>query len=354
MATQSWNSDVTVTQDTDLDTVTAFPPEDGVYGALFREGYFFDFYQAVRLLERYFPEAPAPGETSDVRRERIFFRPDTALVFPATDVKGVEGLDERNQIARMTLTFMGLYGIGSPLPVYFYDELAVEDRDTFPLRDFLDIFNHRLYSYFYRAWKKYRPEAQHRGGVEKEHEKRFLAVAGLGTPRSDLMTQLPNPMRLAAYAAWFSPQVRHADGLRCLISGLMPGIPVQVEENIPRWVPIPERPKMGAGSSIGMTLGSSATVGARIFDMSGQFRVVLGPITFYDYKAFLPGADKANLLDELVRSYAPDYLAYDVELHLDTSDIPPVRLGEKEVKLGLTTWLGKPKDDVTVQHVTYS
>ncbi len=330
--------------------------KQGVYDRLFREGYLFDFYQAVRLLEKYFPTAPEPGRTAEVRNERIFFRPDTALVFPATDVKGVDLMDEDepHPWVRLTVTFMGLCGIGSPLPVYFYDELATEEAETFALRDFLDIFNHRIYAYFYRAWKKYRPEVHTGAPDEGAHAKRLLALTGLGTAGTldETPVGLP-PMRLAAFAGRLAPRVRNADGLRALLTGLLGGVGVRIIENVPRWVSIPERPSMGNAQGGGMVLGATTTIGERVLDISGKFRVVLGPLSFAEYKVYLPGRPAAHLLGYLVRLYAPDYLDYDVELHLDTSGIPPVKLGSGEVQVGMTIWLGKPAEAITVLRMMY-
>lgn len=329
-------------------------PLEGVYRRLFHEGYRFDFYQAVRLLEKLFPEAPRPGMGGDLREERIFFRPDTALVFPGTDVKAVDLLDagEPAERARLSVTFMGLYGMGSPLPVYFYDILTIEEKESFALRDFLDIFNHRFYAYFYRAWKKYRPEVHTGAPDEGAHAKRFLGLAGLGTTGALHQSLEPSTMRLAAYAGRLAPRVRHAEGLRGLLRGLLGDIGVRIIENVPRWVPIPVRSRMGSAGG-GMQLGITTTIGTRVRDVSGKFRVVLGPLTFAAYREFLPGKPTAKRFDYLVRLYAPDYLDYDVELQLDTSDIPPVQLGAGDVQLGMTAWLGKPADDITVLHVTY-
>lgn len=328
----------------------------GVYRRLFSEGYLFDFYQAVRLLEKFFPDAPQPGQTSEVRKEQIFFRPETALVFPGTDVKRVElrDADEARALARarLTVTFMGLYGIGSPLPVYFYDELATEEEEVQPLRDFLDIFNHRLYAYFYRAWKKYRPEVHTGTPDEGAHARRFISVTGLGTADTLSGTPVEAPMRLAAFAGRLGPRVRNADGLRALLAGLLGGAAVRILENVPRWVPIPVRPSMGSGG-LRMALGTTATVGQRVLDFSGMFRIVVGPLTFEAYQAYLPGKPGARLLAYLVRLYTPDYLDYDVELQLDTSGIPPIRLGDKSVQVGLTTWLGKPADPITSLRLKY-
>jgi type VI secretion system protein ImpH len=180
------------------------PPERGIYAELFSRGYRFHFFQAVRLLEAYFPDAPPPGTSANPTAERIRFRPDPAMVFPPADVRSVT-LDEDG--AEVTATFMGLYGVASPLPVYFYEDLATEAESTLPLRHFLDIFNPRLYSYFYRAWKKYRPSSPD-APARDDSTARFRAVAGRGTPGA--LADAPVSIgRLAGFAGLLNRRVRN-------------------------------------------------------------------------------------------------------------------------------------------------
>lgn len=325
-------------------------PAEGVYGRLFREGYRFDFFQAVRLLERLYADAPAPGAHWDVRKERIFFRPHSALVFPAADVRRIEALTEPTPRARLVVTFLGLYGVDAPLPTYFYDDIAADRPGVEALRDFLDLFNHRFYAFFYRAWRKYRPDVGYGMPGGERHARRLLAVAGLGTRGATTGTPLPDPMRMASFAGWLAPHARHAEGLGKLLSSMLDGPAVRIEENVLRWVPLPTRPRMGTD---GFRLGSSAVIGARVPDRTGKFRVAIGPLSFDDYLTFRPGETRAALVAFCVRLYAPDYLDYDVELSIDASGIPPVRLGAGDVRLGMTTWLGRPRTGLVTLRVTY-
>lgn len=334
-------------------SVTATPPEtrspaspfaSGVYRRLLDEGYRFNFFQVVRLLEILEPDAPGPGETNE--RERIELLPSPALVFPPTDVKRIERLDAGR--IRLRVTFHGLYGIDSPLPYYFYERLATEAPETDTLREFLDIFNHRFYAFLYRAWKKYRPALHHRPDGSDAASRRFLALTGLGTPHA--ADEVPGPpLRLAALAGLMGPRTRNAAGLEALVRDVFDGVPVRVIENVGRWVPMPTRQGLGGR----LRLGENTTVGERVYDRSGKFRLCLGPMDVEQYLAFLPGGDEAKALARLVRLYAPDPLDFDVELRIRSEDLPETRLGAPSARLGLTTSAGRPREPVVRRVVAY-
>lgn len=323
--------------------------ERGVHRRLLAEGHRFQFSQAVRLLELLFPEAPAPGESTRYADAPIRLRPSSDLVFPATDVKRVQRVGEQGPF-QVVVTFLGLYGIDSPLPYSFYDHLAQEIEETDSHRDFLDLFNHRLYAFFYRAWKKYRPELHYRDGGRDRHSQRFVSLAGLGTSHA-LDGPSLSRMRLAAQAGVLGPQTRNAAGLETLVEAFFDGVEAEVLENVPRWVSIPSRGKLGNGD---LRLGTQATIGRRIYDRSGKFRLRLGPMNVEQYRALLPGGEDARVLHTLVRLYAPDYLDYDVELQIRSEDLSTTRLGESGAQLGHTTSLGQPRAPVTSRVVEYS
>lgn len=322
---------------------------EGVYRRLMEEGHRFQFSQVLRLLERAFPDAPGLGETTEYADAPIRLRPSVDLVFPPTDVKRVERVENEPERVQVVSSFLGLYGIDSPLPYRFYERLATEARDTAPHRDFLDIFNHRFYAFFYRAWKKYRPWLHYQRGGRDRHSKRFVSLAGLGTPNA-LEEVSINPMKLAAQAATLGPRTRNAKGLEALIRAFFDDIEVDVIENVPRWVPIPSRPELGDDD---FALGSNATVGEKIYDRSSKFRIRLGPMDVDLYQSLLPGGDAAERMDTLVRLYAPDYLDYDLELQIFSDDLPPVELGDSKSKLGLMTSLGTPQEPITSRIVEY-
>lgn len=322
-----------------------------VMSRLLQEGYLFDFFQSVWLLEHALSDDPQSGRPPAEIGDRIWIRPHSGLRFPPSDIRRIEWLDEEETRVRLTVTFMGLYGVASPLPVYFYDAIGTELADAEPLRDFLDIFNRRIYSYFYRAWKKYRPLLNNGPGMQDEDSRVLLCLAGIGTPGFKPSAEV-KPRRLAALAGVLAGGVRNALGLQTLLSVVLGGVQARVEENLMRWVHVKERPSMGGKKGGGMVLGSSALIGQKVCDVSGKFRVVLGPLSLSRFRALLPQGEQAALLEYLVRLYSIDYLDYDIKLLLKTSEVPPMKLGGSQ-KLGIDAWLGRPSGDVIPVVVQY-
>jgi type VI secretion system protein ImpH len=329
------------------------PKETGIAARLFREGYLFDFFQSVRLLDVFLPGGKGTGDPADLNDERIRFRPHHGLAFPAADVHSIERLPGTPERARITATFMGLYGVDSPLPGWFYEAIAIEADYARPLREFLDIFNHRLYALFYRSWAKYRLfEHYSRPAGRRELLLRALSLSGLGNPGCMDSIEI-RPVHLAAFAGILSLQVRNVEGLRNVLTELLQDIPVAVLENVPRWVTIPERSRLGRIGKRSFAISVTSSIGRQVNDISGKFRIVLGPLTLPQYVALLPGGDRTRTVNSIVRLYVRDALDYDVQLRLTTSEIPTLRLGDRALKIGLTTWLGRPRTETISRLVDY-
>jgi type VI secretion system protein ImpH len=127
---------------------------------LYEEGYAFDFFQAVRLLRRLAPERCSVGLSGPPTKEIVRFRAHPSLAFPASSVYEILRA-ERDRPPLLTVTFLGLTGPSGVLPRHYTEMLLRLDRDLkgpekHALRDFFDLFNHRLVSLFFRAWEKYR------------------------------------------------------------------------------------------------------------------------------------------------------------------------------------------------------
>ena len=85
-------------------------------------------------------------------------------------------------------------------------------------------------------------------------------------------------------------------------------------------------------------LGRNTTIGKSVWDSNQRFRVVLGPLDFETYQAFLPGGESLPRLTAVVRNYVGDELAFEVKLILDKQQVPYTQLG-RGGRIGWTSWL---------------
>ncbi|HEX8830929.1 MAG TPA: type VI secretion system baseplate subunit TssG, partial [Longimicrobium sp.] len=186
----------------------------------------FDFYQAVRLLERA-SGAVAPAHGANPAVEPVRFRASNDFAFPAADLVAVEpgalGQPE------MTVTFLALGGAQGPLPVPLaervMDRLAEGDTGT---RDFLDLFHHRLVSLAYRIGLRTQPVLAEVPPQDTETAAYLRALVGIGTP--GLHNRLPgvDDRTLLARAGLLAHEVRSQAGLQGLLADHF-GVPVRIE-----------------------------------------------------------------------------------------------------------------------------
>src|SRR5438067_3366749 len=128
--------------------------------ALFARGYEFDFFQAVRLLEMLADDPDRPAGPPPVE-EALRFKAHLSMAFPASAVHAVEPPADARPVPAVTVSFLGMTGPCGALPLHYTHllmRLAREGRgsERTALRDWLDLFNHRAVSLFFRAWEKYR------------------------------------------------------------------------------------------------------------------------------------------------------------------------------------------------------
>jgi type VI secretion system protein ImpH len=309
---------------------------------LAEQGYLFGFFQLVELLRRW-QGGPPVGGTGPYREERIHFRPNPALSFSPSDVRLSEpGDDGRWQVA---VNFMGLYGVAAPTPVYLSELIGFTDVDAEPLTDFLDLFNHRLISLFFRAWLKHRFPNRYEPGGTDEVSSYVLSFVGLGEPKVHPLTRLP-VFRLMKYLGLMSPHTKPPVCLRLMISDYFGDVPVEVREFMTRWVKIPpsQRSRLGAASS---SLGMDLTIGERVPDRAGKFRVVIGPLHYDTYLELLPGTRRFADLCSLGRLWVFDELAWDVELKIRRDEVPSMVMDpDNPPQLGWTSWVKSPEADL--------
>jgi type VI secretion system protein ImpH len=318
-----------------------------------REGYRFNFFQAALLLERAFPNSPAPGDTPNLNDERVRFRPATGSGFPANSVIKIQetplvhrqpdgekpgGDGDEAKVIEVVLSFMGLYGVASPLPSYFADAIASATPGSEALKDFLDMFNHRLYALLYQSWKKYRHYLSFRSDGGDFISQYMMCLAGLGLPAQQQAMHIP-PVRAMAYAGALGSRFHSAGGLAALISDYLDGVPAQVREFMPQWLPVPERIAVGGD----FRLGKNVLLGKEFLDIASKVRLTLGPLDWETFWRLRPGTPDTLAVQELFKLYSRDSLVFDFEFILLSESMPRYQLGAPDFRLGWNIFLGKPK-----------
>jgi len=291
----------------------------------------FEFFQAVRLLGRLYPErAPVGG-----------FGAPAEEVFPASEVQDLELAGKGP--ARLRVNIMGLIGPLGVLP-YHYTQLVAERlraRDR-ALQGFLGIFEHRMISLFYRAWEKQRFTV----GYERDRAERltehFLDLVGLGLAGARGRMPIPDEAFIY-YSGALAPQPRSAAALQAVLQDFF-DVPVQVEQFIGGWYPLAPGTQCSLGSEAGASdqVGLGAVVGDEVWDEQARVRLRVGPLTRERYEQFLPTGAAYPLLRALTRFFSHDQFDFELQLVLARDEVPPCTVGaggEESTSLGWGTWL---------------
>ncbi len=310
------------------------------------KGYRFNFFQAVRLLQRERPDCDMVGTGDDPLRESVKFKSKVSLAFAPSDVVGINLGDDEGKPSEMNIAFMG---VASPLsygslPLSYSEMVLSQERNKdFALSRFLDLFNHRLISLFYRAWEKYRFAVSFErspAGKTGIFEKAVYALMGLGSGELTGHLKLDERALLArAYAV--RGRAISAAGLSELIRNYFQ-IPVKVQQFFPWWYTIEdsERCRLGV-SSCG--LGLDIHLGRQVRLVQSRIRLKLGPLNWSQFQEFLPTGQGAKPLAEMTAlSVGPEF-DFDCQFILKASEVPGLCLGSAREhgapRLGWTTWL---------------
>jgi type VI secretion system protein ImpH len=354
-----------------------------VADALFEAGYRFDFFQTVRLFQQLHADRRPIGRYEDPLDEVVRLREHHSLSFPPSQLFEITPPEDDDPDRRDTIwvNFMGLGGVSGPLPRHYAELLATLSRraaaatfetdifsdrlsvkQTAGLREFLDIFSHRLISFFYRAWEKYRfPIAYERERVVAREEpgdpaiqsrgrqgtrpgldtfsKYLYCLIGLGTPGLQGKLQI-NDQILLFYTGLLAQRPRSAIALEGVLEDYF-GVPVEVVQFQGQWFEMnPDLlSSLGAGGQNNV-LGQTAVLWQRIWDPQAKFRLNVGPLTYRQFREFLPGAAGYRHMVELTRFYVGEDVNFEIRPVLRREEVPSCELGlDRSVRLGWSMWL---------------
>jgi type VI secretion system protein ImpH len=298
----------------------------------------FDFFQAVRRIECLHADLPRVGHSQHVAQDPVRFRQVPSLAFaPSTVVGYTAGSGGRP--AQLSVAFMGLLGPNGPMPLHLtqYARERVLHHSDHALVGFLDVFNHRMISLFYRAWATGKPVVNYERRGADRFSIHLASLFGMGLEslrHADAVSEEAKQY----YAGRLARATRNAEGLAAILEGYF-GVPAGVEQFVGRWLHLPPEClcRLG-GSPSSATLGTNAIVGARVWECQQTFHVRLGPMGLKQFVRLLPGGSSLARLTAWVRNYTGDELSWAVRLVLRRDDVPETCLG-RAGNLGWCTWL---------------
>jgi type VI secretion system protein ImpH len=276
----------------------------------------YDFFSALRLIERAYPQAPPLGTAVFLKDDPVRFSQHVSLAFEPAMVKWLSPAQQ--EPTRLAVTFFGLTGPNAPMPLHLSEEALGRkiNQQDLSLGHFLDIFHHRLLTLLYRSW------AQARQGSCIEG---YLAALA-GSEKDPAERQL---------AGEFIEQRRSEQGLRRVLLRSY-GLSAEVTQLVRSWLLLETEDCARLGAC---HFNNSAILGKRVCSGQRTFRLILQPGDFAAYQRCLPDHPQFIELIHLVRRYVGEGMQWSLSVQLPVRQRPILRLGAG-LSLGRETWLG--------------
>jgi type VI secretion system protein ImpH len=353
--------------------MSIWPQDRRVMERLLEEPYRFEFFQAVRLLERWFVERTEARQV-DAVPHRIKFRTTLTTTFPPSEIEqatlfneaGEPLADKAGRVEALnagevshvdlTPTFFGMLGGQGALPLRYTEQIAAGEqlhRDR-AARQFLDIFSNRATALFYAGWKKYRLPIHY----ELDRDERYLpllqALAGVATDGArDALRDEPGTLiddAVAGHSAAAHHRTLSAIYLQRTLSHYFK-VAVRIEQFVGHFYDVPPQQQSQLGLN-NVVLGATALVGERVWQRNLRVRLILGPMPAQQFYGFLPDAEQTAALARLLCLLVGISLEYEVCPVLQRDAVRPVQLG-RHGALGYDSFLTTRASDIDRSDLNY-
>lgn len=315
--------------------------------------YDWNFFGLVRELDRHFRQqnmaVERTGFSYKIKTDALRFRQSPSLAFPPSDVAGYRPGNPEDP-SELTVHCFGLLGCSGPMPLFLTEYVfkRVNHHKDHALKDFLDIFHHRMISMYYRAW------AINQIAVNRDWEEdpfsgyleSLIQNRGTACDRTD---DISNDARLY-YSGRLIQKEMNGEGLCAILSDYF-NTSVKMEQFTGQWISIPNEDQFRLGKSEDTGLiGQTCIVGRRVWDINQKFKLILGPMKLKSYEKLVPGSRGFAHLKAWIDSYVGMSFDWDVQLILKGEEIPDFTV-DKKIRLGFTSWIKKGTDHKDIKDV---
>ena len=316
------------------------------------------FFQAVRYLESFQKDRKPIADSDDPTRELLRFGVHNSFAFPCREVETIKAvrLSDGSLFPFLLTNILGLTGPQATLPTVYTEALlksrklqaiCTRSGERVAAEAVFDIFNHRILSLFYQAWKKHRvaisiedamTDRKCKGTDSLDLVSVFLrTLVGVQQPEFTHEKAVSDDMHLYC-AGLFARTSRSAVVLEQTINNLFM-VGVHVQQFCGDWC----LPGCNPTRNVGQRQTGTETLGYEAKVAASRVEIKIGPLTLESFVSFLPSGENYLRLKLLCRSFTMPGIAYDLKLVLLRKHVPKCRLDltdTSSVQLGLSTWLG--------------
>ena len=295
------------------------------------DGESYDFFQAIRLLNRLSKDSSDRSKQPELR-----IHPELNLNYPHSDISEIREI-ENGDGYEIISTFFGLYGVSSPLPGYFTEELLDEEwEERNASKEFLDIIHHHMYPLLYKAWLKYKFS---HNAIEEENNRYWEIIYSVTGLSEEFRGDQKLAGQLLKYSGILCQQPKTQLGLKTILNDYFTDAEVDIFPCVHRKVPISDHQKCVIGND-NNTLGSGAVIGQQVDDRSGKFLIKIGPVNRSVFEKITNDDSTRAFVSAVTRLFLSQPLAYDIMLLLEPGAEKNILLGDAaNSTLGRNAWI---------------
>ena len=321
-----------------------------LWAELAQAPYAFDLFQVLRRVQAHNPSAPRLGEGLRPRDEGVRLGQDPELDFAPANIHSFT-TQAGTVPPRIGQRGFGLFGPMGPMPLHLTEyvrERARSHGDPTMMR-FADVFHHRALLLFFRAWAQSRPVVHRDRPWDDDFARWVSALFGQSPKAFHQRDAIPDDAK-RVHAAALSRGPRNAEGLVKILKHYF-GIEAHIDPAVGHWLSLQEedRSRLLPSTAPGRNtaLGQRAVLGKRVWDRQSHFRLRLGPLSYEQYRRFLPGQPARKALRDWIRQYLGLGMSCETRLVLQGSEVPRLQMkprrqgGADGGRLGLNAWLGR-------------
>ncbi len=290
--------------------------------AVLTESQKFSIHQALRILETQWLE-----NSVEINSENIQLRPAADLSFPVADIRR-SSIDSYGKVS-LELNFMGLFGVDSPLPLYFSQLAAYDTEQAKRIRGLLSVINHKIYVYHYLAWRQHNYLVRSEQN-EKNYYQLLSDLSGLPSDENNLSS--------LRYAGMFLSPKRSAANLKNMLSHYLQNSPVQIKKFTTTEVRITQSIPLGKQ----LHLNKNSFIGEKLLLANRCFNIIVGPLEWLKAKKYFIIQQGRHQLGMLIKQFIPVGMRCLITVDCQLSSSYRAVLGAENMQLNWHTVLGKP------------